>query len=49
MKKREVLNERAVEAIPMVTRVMDEALVSLVAVYQERRGLPLQNKGDSAR
>ncbi|MBM4462063.1 MAG: MerR family transcriptional regulator [Chloroflexi bacterium] len=48
MKKREVLSERAVEAIPMVTRVMDEALVSLVAVYQERRGLSLQNKGDSA-
>jgi hypothetical protein len=42
MKKREVLNERAVEAIPMVTRVMDEALVALVAAYQERRGLAQQ-------
>jgi excisionase family DNA binding protein len=48
MKKREVLNERAVEAIPMVTRVMDEALVALVAAYQELRTFPRQTKGDSA-
>ena len=36
MKRREVLNERAVEAVPLVTRVMDEALLSLVAVYHQK-------------
>ncbi|MCX6000027.1 MAG: helix-turn-helix domain-containing protein [Chloroflexi bacterium] len=35
MKKREMLNERAVEAIPLVTNVMDEALIALVSVYQQ--------------
>lgn len=39
MKKREMLNERAVEAIPLVTRVMDEALISLISVYQEKTSL----------
>ncbi len=37
MEKREVLNGRVVEAIPLVTHVMDEALVSLVAAYQQYR------------
>ena len=35
MKRREMLSERAIEAVPMVTRVMDEALLALVAVYQK--------------
>jgi excisionase family DNA binding protein len=35
LKRREMLSERAVEAVPLVSRVMDEALLSLVAVYQE--------------
>jgi len=34
LKRREALNERAVEAIPLVTHIMDEALVSLVAAHQ---------------
>lgn len=34
------MNERAVEAVPMVTRIMDEALVSLVAAYQDGRARP---------
>lgn len=48
MKKREMLNEQVIEAIPMLTHVMDEALISLVATYQERRTLPHQTDGDSA-
>jgi excisionase family DNA binding protein len=34
MKKREGLNARVVEAIPLVDHLMDEALVSLVAAHQ---------------
>lgn len=34
MKKRKALNERAVEAIPLVTQITDEVLLSLVATYQ---------------
>ena len=34
MKKRNALNERAAEAIPLVTKITDEVLLSLVAVYQ---------------
>ena len=34
MKKREALNERAAEAIPLVTQITDEALLSLVEAYQ---------------
>jgi len=34
MKKRKALNERAAEAIPMVTQITDEVLLSLVAAYQ---------------
>ena len=37
LKRREALNERAVEAIPLVTHIMDEALVSLVAAHQGKR------------
>jgi len=35
VKKREAVNGRVVEAIPLVAQVMDEALVSLVAAYQQ--------------
>jgi len=34
VKKRETVNGRVAEAIPLVAQVMDEALVSLVAAYQ---------------
>lgn len=34
MKRREALNERTVEAIPLVTHIMDETLIALVAAYQ---------------
>jgi len=34
MKKREALNERAAEAISLVTQITDEALLSLVEAYQ---------------
>ena len=37
MKRRESLNERAVEALPLVTHIMDETLISLVAAYQQHR------------
>lgn len=37
VKRRETLNERAVQAIPMVTHIMDETLISLVAAYQQHR------------
>lgn len=37
MKRREALNERAVEAIPLVTHIMDETLIALVAAYQQHR------------
>ena len=36
LRRREMLSERAVEAVPMVNRAMDEALLALVAVYQAR-------------
>jgi excisionase family DNA binding protein len=35
MKRREMLSERTVEAVPMITRVIDEALLALVAAYHE--------------
>ena len=38
MSKKETLSGRVVEAIPMVVRVMDEALVSLVNSYQMHNG-----------
>lgn len=34
VRKREAFNKRVVEAIPLVTHLMDEALVSLVAAHQ---------------
>ncbi len=34
MKKRNAINERTAEAIPLVTQITDEVLLSLVAVYQ---------------
>ena len=37
IKKRQALNERAVEAIPLVTHIMDETLIALVATYQKHR------------
>lgn len=37
MKGREALNERALEAIPLVSHVMDEALMSLVKAHEETR------------
>ena len=39
LKRREALSERTVEAIPMVTHIMDEALVSLVAAHQGNRNI----------
>lgn len=41
MKRREALNERTVEAIPLVTHIMDETLIALVAAYQQYRDNPL--------
>ena len=35
MRKREVLNERAADAIPLVTQITDEALLSLVEAFQD--------------
>lgn len=43
LKRREALNERAVEAIPLVTHIMDEALVSLVAAHQGKRNITQSN------
>lgn len=40
VKKREAVNGRVIEAIPLVAQVMDEALVSLVAAYQQRSPKP---------
>lgn len=37
MKGREALNERAVEAVPLVSHLMDEALMSLVKAHEETR------------
>ena len=35
LKKRETLNERALEAIPLVTHIMDDTLIALVESYQQ--------------
>lgn len=44
LKGREALNERAIEAIPLVSHVMDEALVSLITAYENNRNtLPHSN------
>ncbi len=37
MKKREAFSGRIVQAIPLVTHIMDEALVTLVAAHQQNR------------
>ncbi len=43
MSKKEALSGRVVEAIPMVGRVMDEALVSLVNAYQQHNSHERKN------
>ena len=46
MRKREAFTGRVVEAIPLVGRVMDEALVALVAAHQEYyNGIQSEAKG----
>jgi len=47
MKKRGAHSGRVVETIPMVARVMDEALVALVATHQQVSRSPHVNKGDN--
>ena len=47
MKKREVHSSRVVEAIPLLARVMDEALLSLVAAHQKCNRSPLVEKRDN--
>ena len=37
MQKREAFTGRIVEAIPMLTHVMDEALIALMAAHQQYR------------
>lgn len=37
MKRRESLNERVVEAIPLLNHIMDETLIAMVAAYQQYR------------
>ena len=49
MKKKEAFSGRVMGAIPLVSNVMDEALVSLVAAHQQHRdGLQSELKGDPA-
>ncbi|MFO8009639.1 MAG: helix-turn-helix domain-containing protein [Dehalococcoidia bacterium] len=45
MKKRKALNERVAEAIPLVTQITDEVLLSLVAAYQDHG----RNTGDEVK
>ncbi|MFH1003174.1 MAG: helix-turn-helix domain-containing protein [Chloroflexota bacterium] len=48
LKKREAYTGRVAEAIPLVTQVMDEALVSLVAAHQRQwSGLHKEPAGDA--
>jgi hypothetical protein len=50
MKKREAFSGRIVEAIPLVTQIMDEALVGLVDAHQQyRNGIQSEPKGGVAR
>jgi len=37
MKRRESLNEQAVEAIPLLNHIMDETLIAMVSTYQQYR------------
>ncbi len=49
MRKREAFTGRVVEAIPIVARVMDEALVALVAAHQQyRNGIQEKTEEDAA-
>ena len=45
MRKKEAFTGRVVEAIPIVARVMDEALVALVAAHQQYRNEMNSSKG----
>lgn len=48
MRKREAHTGRVVEAIPLVARVLDEALVSLVAAHQQsHNGAQSRQKGEA--
>jgi excisionase family DNA binding protein len=47
MKKREAHSGRVAEAVPLMARVMDEALLSLVAAHQKCNRSPLAEKGDN--
>ncbi len=48
MKKGDALSRRIAEAIPLVDRAMDEALVSLVSAHQRQKSLaPISPDGDS--
>lgn len=49
MKKRERLNERAAEAIPMVTQITDEVLLSLVEAYQKHHNTGPVTQGGNGR
>jgi len=44
LKKREGFDRRIVEAIPMVNNAMDEALISLVATYQQQQSTKRKKK-----
>jgi len=48
MKKGEALNERAVEAMSLVSRITDEALLSLVEAYQNHNSNP-SGRGSSGK
>lgn len=49
MRRREALNRRVVESIPLITHVMDEALVSLIGAHQQHQHMFQSNpKGGTA-
>jgi len=47
MKKREVHSGRVAEAIPLTARIMDEALLALVAAHQQHNSALIENEGNS--
>ncbi len=47
MKKRGARSGRVAEAVPLMARVMDEALLALVAAHQRRSSSPLLERGDN--
>ena len=50
MRKRESFTGRIVEAMPMVTHVMDKALIALVAAHQQyRNGIQTDSTGGTSR